>query len=182
MSVVPSSEMPWQTYRDVRLRALETDPGQFGSSFEREVALGDEVWAERAMNPGTFLWVPDAAEPEASSQQAPRALGLMSALDADPSFKDSTEMAARHGVSMEELAYLVQVWIQPDARGQGIADALLERCIDSARDRGKTLIVLDVVKGNERAAAVYKRHGFTLVGDSHSSACSGEDEYALRLS
>ena len=71
MTVLPAGALPWQTYRDVRLRALGTNPEAFGSSFEREVAFPDERWVERASNPGTLLWVADD-EPDASSGVAPR--------------------------------------------------------------------------------------------------------------
>ncbi len=33
--------------RELRLRALKTDPTSFGSTYEREAAFAAEVWEER---------------------------------------------------------------------------------------------------------------------------------------
>ena len=37
----------WQLYREVRLRALESDPKFFGSRYDDEKAKPDEFWQER---------------------------------------------------------------------------------------------------------------------------------------
>ncbi|KAL3444162.1 hypothetical protein BJX65DRAFT_311129 [Aspergillus insuetus] len=38
-------------YKAIRLQALTTDPGAFGSTLAREAAFTDEVWASRILNP-----------------------------------------------------------------------------------------------------------------------------------
>ena len=178
MAVVPSSEMPWQTYRDVRLRALETDPSQFGSTYEREVTFSDEVWAERALTVGTFLWIP-ADEPDASSRVAPRAEGVASALPFPPD--EAQQLATHYDVDADRIGALVQVWVQPSARGSGVIDELLEYAIASARRRGWHLLVLHVRKANDRAAAVYRRHGFVRSDPAAFGEDDDEAEYTLTL-
>lgn len=41
----------WQLYREVRLRALESDPKFFGSRYDDEKAKPDEFWQERLADP-----------------------------------------------------------------------------------------------------------------------------------
>lgn len=179
MPVVKSQDMPWQTYRDIRLRALETDPEQFGSTFERESTFPDDRWAERAMTPGTFLWV-GGDEPDASSQVAPRAEGLASAL-APTDAEEAAAIARTYGIGTDGFGFVVQVWVQPARRGTGVIDELLSAAIEHARSQGWKLLVLHVVKENERAAGAYRRHGFTKSGHAALGECTGEDEYVLRL-
>ncbi|HSD78057.1 MAG TPA: hypothetical protein VLA98_11655, partial [Solirubrobacteraceae bacterium] len=47
----------WESYREVRLAALRTDPGVFGSRYEDERRRSDDEWRERTTIAGgaTFL-------------------------------------------------------------------------------------------------------------------------------
>lgn len=62
-----------------------------------------------------------------------------------------------------DAAVLNEVWVAPDRRGTGVADALLDAALALARDQDLPLdrLVLDVDDDNERARAFYERHGFT---------------------
>jgi ribosomal protein S18 acetylase RimI-like enzyme len=48
--------------------------------------------------------------------------------------------------------------------GRGVGAALMQRCIDEARERGRRTIWLGVWERNARAIAFYRRWGFTDVG------------------
>lgn len=52
----------------------------------------------------------------------------------------------------------------PDARRRGIASALLRAALDSSRDRGAQAAYLEVAADNVAAQALYRRAGFTAVG------------------
>ncbi|MBE7372286.1 GNAT family N-acetyltransferase [Dermacoccus barathri] len=179
MSVHPASQLPWQTYRDVRLRALGTNPEAFGSSFEREVAFPDERWVERASNPGTLLWVADD-EPDASSGVAPRGDGLAGLFPAS-GYLDDVESARTLTDDPERLAFVVQVWVEPGRRGTGVVDDLVEALVLRARELGYRVLALHVFRANERAAAAYVRHGFTQVNPPSPACPADEDEYVLTL-
>jgi GNAT superfamily N-acetyltransferase len=56
------------------------------------------------------------------------------------------------------------MWAEPEARGSGVATALVESAIDWARSRGFERIVLDVGDHNARAIAFYGRMGFEPTG------------------
>lgn len=180
MTVVPAGNLPWQTYRDVRLRALSTNPEAFGSTFARESEFTEQVWAERAMSPGTYLWVPDAGEPEASSQVAPRADGLIGLRPGSVYFDDPTVVGAL-GYEAHEIAFVVQMWVEPARRGTGVFDALVDAVVADARERGLRAVGLHVYRTNERAAAAYRRRGFTLVENPTSECPADEYEYLLPL-
>jgi GNAT superfamily N-acetyltransferase len=64
----------------------------------------------------------------------------------------STLNAARIGV-MNDL------FVSPDARGRGVADALIEACRERAREHGAVWLGWQTAKDNLRAQKVYERVG-----------------------
>ena len=54
--------------------------------------------------------------------------------------------------------------IRPEARGQGVGRALLERLLEDARARGDRRIRLEVFESNATARQLYERGGFRIVG------------------
>lgn len=53
------------------------------------------------------------------------------------------------------------LFVDPDARGMGVADRLLEHLSAQARERGITLLRLESGDGLDSAHRLYRRHGFT---------------------
>src|SRR5215203_2894036 len=64
----------------------------------------------------------------------------------------STLRAARIGV-MNDL------FVHPDGRGGGYAAALIEACVERARERGAVALEWQTAKDNHRAQALYERQG-----------------------
>ena len=64
----------------------------------------------------------------------------------------STLSAARLGV-MNDL------FVAPEGRGGGVADALIAACVDQAREHGADTLAWQTAKDNLRAQAVYERVG-----------------------
>ncbi|UTF52377.1 GNAT family N-acetyltransferase [Natronosalvus rutilus] len=66
-----------------------------------------------------------------------------------------------------DAAILNEIYVTPDARGTGVADALMERALAVARAQDLPLerLVLDVDRENDRAQAFYERHGFAHWGE-----------------
>ncbi|MBV8761812.1 MAG: GNAT family N-acetyltransferase [Deltaproteobacteria bacterium] len=56
---------------------------------------------------------------------------------------------------------LRKMYLDPAARGTGIAVRLLDTAVDFARAQGATAIVLDTLDSMTRAIAFYEAHGFT---------------------
>ena len=55
---------------------------------------------------------------------------------------------------------IADVMVDPAAQGRGLGRAVLGACVRSLRDRGESVIVLNVTEGNRRAVRLYERFGF----------------------
>ena len=127
----------WQALRDIRLEALRDAPYAFGSTYADQVKFTEADWRQRiARGGGFFAFVPEisASEP----------VGLI-------------------GGYQEELAVveLVSMFIRPQARGHGVAEALIDAVIGWARARDATSVHLWVTETNNHARRLYERCGFT---------------------
>ena len=59
------------------------------------------------------------------------------------------------------IAVLEDLFVAPDFRGQGAADALIKACADRARELGAPVVTWLTAPDNLRAQAVYDRAGAT---------------------
>ena len=59
------------------------------------------------------------------------------------------------------------MWVHPDARGSGGADALVDEVAAWARAEGADVIQLLVIDSNRRAQRFYERNGFRSTGRTH---------------
>ncbi len=59
---------------------------------------------------------------------------------------------------------LVSLWVDPAARGRGVAQSLIRAVATWARDRGAGLVVLFVQESNAPGRALYVRAGFRPTG------------------
>jgi GNAT superfamily N-acetyltransferase len=57
------------------------------------------------------------------------------------------------------IAVLEDLFVAPEARGRGAADALIEGCADRARENGAPVVTWITAPDNHRAQAVYNRVG-----------------------
>ncbi len=66
-----------------------------------------------------------------------------------------------------DAAVLNEIYVRPAHRGGDVADELLASALEVARGQSLPLdrLVLDVDPTNERAAAFYRKHGFTPWGE-----------------
>jgi GNAT superfamily N-acetyltransferase len=126
----------WRVLRDVRLRALATDPSAFLDTHADASTVPDELWKRRA--------TPSDQTVAFAVEIDGRLEGLVSAFVAtDP-----------------KTAFLVAMWVAPELRGTGVARGLVESVIDWARGRSFARMCLSVEPNNERAARLYQRCGF----------------------
>lgn len=144
-AVRPLAAHEWPLYRALRLRALADAPQAFGSTLAEEAQRSDEDWAWR-LNLGA-----------ASSRDLP----LLAQLAGEPAGlawakEDATDPARVN---------LFQVWVAPEARGHGLAAALLDAALAWARATGARTMQLGVVCGNDAARRLYERAGFRAIGE-----------------
>ena len=103
-------------------------------------------------------------------------LALSRALIADP-VNEGVQLLARddagHAIGFATVYWLWSttgatriglmndLFVAPEGRGSGTAEALIERCRQACRERGATKLTWKTAKDNARAQAVYDRVGGT---------------------
>jgi GNAT superfamily N-acetyltransferase len=134
----------WPLYRTLRLRALEDAPDAFGSTLAAESTRPPEEWAARMARAAT-----SGIDYPLVAHVAGQPVGLAWAkVDADD----------------PALVNLFQMWVAPEARGQGVAAGLLAEAVRWAGARGATAMQLGVNCANNGAVRLYTRAGFVATG------------------
>jgi GNAT superfamily N-acetyltransferase len=137
----------WPAYRALRLRSLADAPDAFGSSLALEAAWRPELWMARLtaaeVSGRDCPLVAESAEADGAM------LGLLWA-------KCDAEDAG--------IVNLFQMWVAPEARGRGVAAALLDEAVAWARTLHARRVQLGVVADNSAAVQLYIRKGFHNVG------------------
>ena len=126
----------WEVFRDLRLRALREAPYAFGSRYEDWAQAPEERWRDRLEN------VP---------------LNLVARMDGGLVGMASGVIEDEDGVE------LISMWVDPAARGCGVADALIEAVVAWARTGDRSTYLM-VRSENARAVSAYTRAGFVDLG------------------
>ena len=133
----------WRLWRDARLRMLREEAAYFSTRDEDVVREHEAVWqswtAEAAEGVDKVLFV-------AEDDGIP--LGVVGAFRR----LDPAEVQ------------LVSLWVDPAARGRGVARSLIQAVARWARDRGAADVVLFVQEANAPGRALYLRAGFRPTG------------------
>ncbi len=69
-------------------------------------------------------------------------------------------LSAVDDITGERQAYILDIAVRPDRRGQGIGTKLMEKAHDHAREKGLRYIGLTVAAGNENALRLYRKLGY----------------------
>jgi RimJ/RimL family protein N-acetyltransferase len=132
-----------ELYRRLRLAALQTDPGAFGSNYEREVAFDDATWLSR-----------------------------MSGFDGRKGvvFVDEIDGVATGivGIGFSERPADTQLWgmwVAPAFRRSGAAQRLVEAAVQWSVAHNAQSVTLWVVRSNAAAIALYERNMFSPTGE-----------------
>jgi RimJ/RimL family protein N-acetyltransferase len=134
----------WAKLREIRLRALESDPAAYGSTYEADRALPQEWWtsgaegSERGETRRNFI-----------IEDGERWLGLALVREDDESPGD---------------AVINAMWIAPEIRGRGFSKRLCEACIEWATERGFPRLTISAKLDNAAAIGAYRAVGFEPVG------------------
>lgn len=145
------TESDWRVFAGVRLRALTDSLGESDPQYQQEAAFTAAQWRRRLRDHAQFAALIDD-----------RPVGLI-------------------GAQLEnaETVYLYSLWLDPSARGHGLARALVAAAVGWARDRQARTVKLRVAANNAVARGVYASVGFTLTAaEPHDP----RDEVAMSLS
>ncbi len=197
----------WQQARAARLAALADAPYAFSSTLAKEQAYGEELWRRRAGSGRTFgafdgariiglaTGIP-ADELDGPGTPGSRLRAALQAprLQAPPRRVSSTSSAATRGAATPGVDvdgdrprtgppewHLVGMWVAPDYRGQGVADRLVEAVCNRARQAGAAAVMLWVTEINDRAIALYRRHGFSPTGVRELVRPEEPDHWEMQL-
>ena len=130
----------WQVLRDIRLEALRDAPDAFLSTYAEQVALEEGNWRGFISRGGTFL----AYFPEGNTTEP---AGLVSGDLEEPS-----------------TVQLMSMWVRPQARGEGVGEALIDAVVDWAGPQNAKSVHLRVIETNKYARLLYERCGFSPTG------------------
>jgi ribosomal protein S18 acetylase RimI-like enzyme len=167
----PNVERHVELFREIRLLALRTDPGAFGSDHARESAFRDADWVSRLAgfgeHPGTVFAIDSSPGTTRSVEAVGPLIGMVGVGVAEPG--DAT---------------IWGMWVAPDSRRRGIANRLLDAAELWAAASQAHTATLWVHRTNDEAKMVYERRGYALIGATDRPAevspeCN--DEICMRL-
>ena len=128
-----------EAFRALRLEALERYPEAFQSTYESSADLPLDAYAQRLRQYAVF-----------------------------GGFRDG-ELCGFVGFyrlknpKIKHKGILWGMYVKEDARGTGLAEAIVENVVDHARGQVEQLL-LSIITDNERARRFYERMGFEVYG------------------
>jgi RimJ/RimL family protein N-acetyltransferase len=128
------TESDWRVFAGVRLQALADSLGERDPQYQQELAFTAAQWRRRLRDHAQF-----------AALVGDRPVGLIGAQQENA-----------------ETVYLYSLWLDPSARGHGLARPLVAAAVDWARDRQARTVTLRVAADNAVARGVYESLGFAL--------------------
>ena len=138
---------------------LRDDSDFFATRYEDMVREPDATWRD---------WVADAAAGEDKM--------LFVAEDGDAWLGVVGAFVRVNSLEVQ----LISMWVDPEARGRGVARDLIRAVATWTLGRGSTRVVLFVQEANTPARKLYERVGFSLTGD-RAPATAGRSAFKLIL-
>ena len=150
----------WEQYRSVRLTALHDSPEAFVATHDEEQAEPEEFWRARMERSTRLL---------AERDGRPVGIASVGLVDDD----------------QPEASQLFGLWVHPEARGSGVATALVRAGARTAAESGKRQLLYWVGTDNGRAVAFASGFGFRPTAQRRPmrvvSEADGEEELAMTL-
>ena len=179
----------WVTLRSIRLTALRESPRSFLSTLEREAGMDEHEWRERARSIAWFLAWRDGRPVGIAGGSPGRPSGGSGGSSGEDRASAGREQRASAGGEERASAdasgrapgnerRVISMWVDPSARGTGIADALIGAVAGWARADGASILKLWVTDASPRARAFYRRAGFRPTGAEEK--LSGDPDGMMR--
>jgi RimJ/RimL family protein N-acetyltransferase len=145
------TESDWPVFAVVRLRALTDSLGADDPQYRQEASFTAAQWRRRLRDHAQF-----------AALIGSRPVGLIGAQ------QENTE-----------TVYVYSLWLDPVARGHGLARPLVAAAVDWARDLRARTVKLRVAADNTVARGVYESLGFTV---AMAESRGPRDEVPMTLS
>ncbi|HEX8289454.1 MAG TPA: GNAT family protein [Pyrinomonadaceae bacterium] len=152
----------WLIFSEIRLKALQTDPLVFGSSYEKESQFIEADWRERleARDSAVFMLFAD---------ETPFGITGVSVFRDDPT---------------KRTAILWGSWLAPEFRGKGLSDLMYKARIDWAKAHpGIERIIVSHRASNLASKYANQKQGFVFTRVHEKVWADGavEDEVCYEL-
>jgi GNAT superfamily N-acetyltransferase len=129
------TESNWEQFAALRLRALTDAFGTADRQYLAEARFTPSDWRRRLRDHAQFV-----------AMLGGRPVGMVAA------YQESAE-----------AVYIYSLWLEPEARGRGLARGLVAAAVDWARRCGARTASLRMAPDNAAARTVYESMGFTEV-------------------
>ena len=147
VSIITLPPARWREAKRLRLEALLAEPSAFASSYEDELAFGDDVWIARLK----------------SAYERDGNLTFVAEVDGALVGMAGAGWSAK--AKLRHVAGVYGVYVSPWIRGRGIASALLRRLLEELRTlRQIEKVSLTVNSESIAAVRLYEKLGFEIVG------------------
>jgi ribosomal protein S18 acetylase RimI-like enzyme len=150
------SATDWQKLRDIRLKAMESDPSAFGGDLIEEQTREEDEWKKRLENKNRFYF---AAEEN----------GVF------------VSLAGAKEIG-EKIWMISAVYTRPTYRGRGLATKLTTLVVEECKQRGVVRVELMVNIDQKDAVKIYTNLGFSqvrIVPDQKMADGKLHDEYLM---
>ncbi|MEU4496846.1 GNAT family N-acetyltransferase [Streptomyces sp. NPDC023998] len=152
----------WAKARELRLSALQDPaaPIAFLETYEKAVERPDGFWQDRTARVAEGVVARQFIAEAADGQWAGTVTVLVERPAGEVRFGEAAKV---------DQTQVVAVFVRPEARGAGVADALFRAALDWSWELPGSPVKrvrLYVDERNARAAAFYRRIGFVPSGDS----------------
>jgi RimJ/RimL family protein N-acetyltransferase len=157
MNIRLLNQQDWQSWKDLRLEALQNAPEAYGSSYDEEANQSDQEFQANLTR-----------------------TDILGAFNHDQ-LVGCAGFFRMNQIKMNHRGVLYGMYINPEFRGQGIAGQLIEAVISHAQSR-VTQLHVTCVTTNPTAVKLYERHGFHIYGTEPRSLKIGDqfyDEYMM---
>ena len=131
-------------FRELRLEALQNNPVAFSSDFGANAEQPDQFWLERIQKLGDQGSIYFAVH-----NNSP--VGMCG-------------IQRGYSIKTQHSGLIWGVFVKPVWRGTGIAEYLIEACINWAKNHAVTVVKLGVAATNISAIRCYTRCGFSVYG------------------
>jgi len=153
ISIRPATPDDAAAVRALRLEALTQNPTAFSADVTATAAEPPEAWAARIAR--------------YNQEQA----GVICVAEASGGLVGMAGLVCGHWPKTRHRADIWGVYVKPEWRNRGIAEALLAECAGWARERGVFMALLGVVTINTPAIRCYARCGFQVYGIDPKTLC-----------
>ncbi len=141
-----------ESFREVRLEALRLEGYAFAADYAASAAKPASQWSERlsSLDDSGTIYL---------AEQYSLLLGMCG-------------IERGNSPKLAHSAHIWGVYVKREWRGMHIAEALIGRCLDWAREHSVTIVKLGVATTNAPAIRSYLRAGFAVYGVEPQALCA----------